>query len=68
MKLYFENLGGKMPITFWALFLGGMLGTSVIETFQAWFLGYWASQYEHYPAEEVSVFKYAFRKAGEDFG
>ncbi|KAF7798640.1 hypothetical protein EIP86_009863 [Pleurotus ostreatoroseus] len=58
VKLYFENLGGKMPITFWALFLGGMLGTSVIETFQAWFLGYWADQYETHDASEVNVVYY----------
>ena len=57
MKLYFENLGGKMPITFWALFLGGMLGTSVIETFQAWFLGYWASQYEDHQPGDVNVLR-----------
>lgn len=44
-----------MPVMFWALFLGGMLGSAFVETFQAWFLGYWADQYETHDASEVNV-------------
>ena len=55
MRLYFANLGGDMPIVFWSLFLGGMFLTCLTETFQAWFLGYWASQYEKYDPSEVNV-------------
>lgn len=55
VKLYFANLGGDSPIIFWTLFLGGMILTSVTETFQAWYLGYWAQQYETHDPSEVNV-------------
>ncbi|KAJ3556484.1 hypothetical protein NM688_g2007 [Phlebia brevispora] len=58
LKLYFANLGGKMPISFWVLFLGGMLLTSITETYQAWYLGHWADQYETHDPSEVNVVYY----------
>lgn len=53
VKLYFANMGGKHSLWFWTLFLGGMIITPMIESFQTWYLGYWAHQYDVDP-EDVS--------------
>ncbi|CAL1696193.1 unnamed protein product [Somion occarium] len=53
LKLYFANMGGKHSLWFWTLFLGGMIITPMIESFQTWYLGYWAHQYDVDP-EDVS--------------
>lgn len=55
VKLYFANLGGDSPIIFWSLFLGGMTLTCLTETFQAWYLGYWAEQYKIRDPADVNV-------------
>ncbi|KAI0697137.1 multidrug resistance-associated ABC transporter [Cytidiella melzeri] len=57
LKLYFASLSGDSPIIFWSLFLGAMLMTRLMQTAQAWYLGYWAQQYEiHDPSEVNPVF------------
>ena len=55
VKLYFAALGGDSPIIFWSLFLGGMTLCRLIKTAQAWYLGYWARQYETHEPSEVDV-------------
>ena len=55
VKLYFGALGGDSPIIFWSMFLGGMFLTRLIQTAQAWYLGYWARQYETHDPSEVDV-------------
>ncbi|KAG2070718.1 hypothetical protein BDR04DRAFT_1053972 [Suillus decipiens] len=54
-KLYLTGLGGNYPITFWVVFLVLMGLTDFANTVQTWFLGYWASQYEHHLSSEVDV-------------
>lgn len=60
MKLYFSSLGGDSPIIFWSLFLGGMLLSAIVQTVQAWYLGFWAQQYELHDPSEVSAAQYVF--------
>ncbi|KAG2113689.1 ABC transporter type 1, transmembrane domain-containing protein, partial [Suillus clintonianus] len=54
-KLYLTCLGGNYPMTFWVAFLLLMGLTDFANTVQTWFLGYWASQYEHHLPSEVNV-------------
>jgi hypothetical protein len=48
-------MSGQYGWMFWLLIV---LGTFLCEgnnSVQTWFLGYWASQYETHPSDEVSV-------------
>ncbi|KAH8104855.1 hypothetical protein BXZ70DRAFT_1049038 [Cristinia sonorae] len=58
VKLFFGALGGKHWILWWAVFISNAIGTPIIETFEVWYLGYWAHQYEGRPASEVSASYY----------
>ncbi|KAF9455005.1 hypothetical protein P691DRAFT_813919 [Macrolepiota fuliginosa MF-IS2] len=55
LKMYLVGLGGNHSALFFTTLIGGLLTVEFIGTFQTWYLGYWASQYEHHPASEVSV-------------
>ncbi|GJE85927.1 multidrug resistance-associated ABC transporter [Phanerochaete sordida] len=55
LKLYFVALGGDSQFIFWSLFLGGMTLCRLLQTAQAWYLGYWAKQYEIHDPSEVDV-------------
>ncbi|KAI6045165.1 hypothetical protein EDC04DRAFT_2638851 [Pisolithus marmoratus] len=48
-------LAGGHTILFWFTFLFLMSATEVVGVVQTWFLGYWASQYEHKLPSEVDV-------------
>ncbi|KAJ7711195.1 hypothetical protein B0H16DRAFT_1629182 [Mycena metata] len=48
-------MGGKYPILFFALFLGGLFFNETFVTFRTWELGYWARQYNLFPADQVDV-------------
>jgi hypothetical protein len=55
VQLYFSSMSGQYGWVFWLLIV---LGTFLCEgnnSVQTWFLGYWASQYETHPSDEVSV-------------
>ncbi|KIJ45713.1 hypothetical protein M422DRAFT_227467 [Sphaerobolus stellatus SS14] len=52
MRMYLSSLGG---ISFWVIFLVSMLLAQTANSFQSWFLGYWAEQYNGQPAESVRV-------------
>lgn len=56
VKLYFSGLGGNHPMLFFVTFLLGIGITDFTNTIQTWYLGYWASQYEDHPAQDVNVF------------
>ncbi|KAG5650067.1 hypothetical protein H0H81_000902 [Sphagnurus paluster] len=56
LKLYFSALGGDRPILFVLAVVIGLLTTDLLDATMAWYLGYWASQYEDHPASEVPVF------------
>lgn len=58
MKLYLGGLGGHHPGLFFLAFLGGLVLTEILNVTQTWYLGYWASQYETHPAEDVNVSYY----------
>ncbi|KAE9406279.1 P-loop containing nucleoside triphosphate hydrolase protein [Gymnopus androsaceus JB14] len=46
LRLLFKGLGGRHVILFFVSFIGCFIISESSETFQPWFLGYWASQYE----------------------
>ena len=54
-KLYLDGLGGNHPFLFVAVWISGFLATHLAINFGVWFLGYWGSQYENHPPEEVRV-------------
>ncbi|KAH9166017.1 hypothetical protein EDB89DRAFT_2076263 [Lactarius sanguifluus] len=58
VKLFTNGLGGAHPVLFWIVFAGGMLLFSTLMTMQAWFMGYWAEQYDTYPRERVNITLY----------
>jgi hypothetical protein len=55
LKLFFAGLGGDHPLLFWIVFMGGIFFTDFINTIQTWWLGFWASQYDHHESYEVHV-------------
>ncbi|KAF9526535.1 multidrug resistance-associated ABC transporter [Crepidotus variabilis] len=60
MKLMLDSLGGSHPFMFYLVFIGSFALTEAAMTFQAWFLGYWGSQYETRLPEDVPVNFYIF--------
>ncbi|KAI8972403.1 P-loop containing nucleoside triphosphate hydrolase protein [Trametes punicea] len=54
LKLYICNMS-KTPVVFWMIYISGHILGYMIFNIQSWYLGYWASQYENHPPEEVSV-------------
>jgi hypothetical protein len=52
LKMYFLAFGGSL---LWTTVVMGCIGASTFGTLQPWFLGEWARQYEHRPANEISV-------------
>lgn len=55
---YVRSLAGRYA---WLFYLQAFLGlhfTEIILSFQLWYLGYWASQYEKHSPSEVNVFRY----------
>ncbi|TFY57504.1 hypothetical protein EVJ58_g6979 [Rhodofomes roseus] len=54
-KLFLGSLGGRHPLIFWMACLGCYLTCEITSTFQVWFLGLWARQYDQMPPEKVSV-------------
>ena len=55
VKLFINDLGGAHPVTFWMLFIGGLLLCHALLAVQTWFMGYWADQYDIYPPEQVNI-------------
>ncbi|KAJ6612652.1 P-loop containing nucleoside triphosphate hydrolase protein [Mycena sp. CBHHK59/15] len=53
--LYLRGLGGP---SFYIVFLGGYFLSQMVVTFETWYLGYFASQYETQPPGQVSVSYY----------
>lgn len=53
IKLFIGSLGGKHFVLWWGVFVANMLVTPAMETFETWYLGYWARQYEETPASQV---------------
>ncbi|KAH9886265.1 P-loop containing nucleoside triphosphate hydrolase protein [Cubamyces lactineus] len=57
LKLFIGNMS-KKPYMFWVIYVGSHAFRQCVSNFRTWYLGYWASQYETHPAEEVSVSHY----------
>ncbi|KAJ7264448.1 P-loop containing nucleoside triphosphate hydrolase protein [Mycena haematopus] len=55
LKMYFRAMGGKHPLFFFVFFFGGLLFQQIFAVLRTWQLGYWATQYDDRPAEEVDV-------------
>jgi hypothetical protein len=55
VKLFINDLGGAYPVTFWMLFVGGLLLCHTVLAVQTLFMGYWAEQYDIYPPEQVNI-------------
>ncbi|KAL0950645.1 hypothetical protein HGRIS_007433 [Hohenbuehelia grisea] len=58
LQLYLRALGGRHPIPFYLVFMGGYVFVQGFVVFQTWFLGHWASQYDTHAAREVPVYYY----------
>ncbi|KAF9054886.1 multidrug resistance-associated ABC transporter [Panaeolus papilionaceus] len=57
MKLLFRGFGGNHPVLFFVTCVAGLAVTDLSSTFQMWFLGYWATQYQtHTPSDVRSGF------------
>nr|GAT43190.1 ATP-binding cassette transporter [Mycena chlorophos] len=57
LGVYFKSMGGKHPIVFFIFFYGTLLVSLVANALRTWVLGYWASQYDNRPSDEVDVVK-----------
>ncbi|KAJ7742629.1 hypothetical protein B0H16DRAFT_1464065 [Mycena metata] len=58
LEMHLLAMGGKYPILFFALFLGGLFFNETFVAFRTWELGYWARQYDLFPADQVDVVFY----------
>ncbi|KAL0950639.1 hypothetical protein HGRIS_007427 [Hohenbuehelia grisea] len=61
LKMYFSGLGGSHTLLFFVVYIGGCVFTQFVISFQTWFLGHWAAQYDDHDASEVSVVYYLSR-------
>ncbi|KAJ7496820.1 P-loop containing nucleoside triphosphate hydrolase protein [Mycena latifolia] len=52
-KIYLSSLSTH-PLLFWMLFVGGIALNEITLVVQAWFLGYWSTQYDHHSPSELS--------------
>jgi hypothetical protein len=55
IKLYLDGLGGGHPFIFMTVWLVGLAVTHAAVNFGVWFLGYWGSQYDNHPPDQVQV-------------
>ncbi|KAF9046093.1 multidrug resistance-associated ABC transporter [Panaeolus papilionaceus] len=58
IMLYLKALGGSRPVLFAVFWVFTLLCSPAAETFSVWFLGFWSSQYEGRPPQEVRVVLY----------
>ncbi|KAJ6521925.1 P-loop containing nucleoside triphosphate hydrolase protein [Mycena vulgaris] len=56
LNLYFSGMGGGHTVIFFGILMVAIVTTEANNTFQTWFLGYWASQYGH--GTPVAVWRY----------
>jgi len=52
LKTYLTAMGG---LSFWTVALGGFFAAEVFNALGSWLLGYWSSQYNDRPPNEVSI-------------
>ncbi|KAI9061280.1 P-loop containing nucleoside triphosphate hydrolase protein [Trametes sanguinea] len=57
LKLFLGNMSNR-PILFWLIYVSGHVIRQSLANLQTWYLGYWASQYETHPPQEVQVQHY----------
>ncbi|KIJ38938.1 hypothetical protein M422DRAFT_258345 [Sphaerobolus stellatus SS14] len=55
IKLFLSALGGNHPITFYTLWILGLVFSDWALLLKLWFLGYWGSQYKTHNPSEVDV-------------
>lgn len=54
---FLKALGGNHPVLFFAVWNLASLLEFVSRSFNVWYLGYWSSQYERFPIEEIPVLR-----------
>jgi hypothetical protein len=52
-----KALGGNHVLLFFTLWIGASVLEYSVRSFNIWFLGYWSSQYERLPIEDIPVFQ-----------
>ncbi|KAJ7697209.1 P-loop containing nucleoside triphosphate hydrolase protein [Mycena rosella] len=58
LKLYLFSMAGQYPFFFFFFLGGGLVFQQSVVALRTWVLGYWASQYDILPADEVNVVYY----------
>ncbi|KAJ7667031.1 hypothetical protein B0H17DRAFT_1210523 [Mycena rosella] len=58
LKLYLFSMAGHYPFFFFFFLGGGLVFQQSVIALRTWVLGYWASQYDILPADEVNVVYY----------
>ncbi|KAJ7288037.1 hypothetical protein C8J57DRAFT_1641031 [Mycena rebaudengoi] len=58
VKMYLLSMAGPYPFLFFFFFFVGLLFQQVLVAVRTWVLGYWARQYDLYPAPDVPVVFY----------
>ncbi|KAJ7274255.1 P-loop containing nucleoside triphosphate hydrolase protein [Mycena rebaudengoi] len=58
VKMYLLSMAGRYPFLFFFSFCGCLLFQHVLIAVRTWVLGYWARQYDFYPAPDVPVLFY----------
>ncbi|KAJ6590816.1 P-loop containing nucleoside triphosphate hydrolase protein [Mycena sp. CBHHK59/15] len=58
LKLYAFSMAGQYPFFFFFFLGGGLVFQQSVVALRTWMLGYWASQYDYLPADEVNVVYY----------
>jgi hypothetical protein len=58
VKLYLNALGSGHPVLIFFVFVTGFALITLTATFQTWYLGYWASQYEYHSPQDIPVLLY----------
>jgi hypothetical protein len=53
--MYLLSMAGRYPFLFFFSFCGCLLFQHVLIAVRTWVLGYWARQYDFYPAPDVPV-------------
>jgi hypothetical protein len=53
--MYLLSMGGQYPFFFFFFMCGGLLFQQILVAVRTWVLGYWARQYDLYPAPDVPV-------------
>ena len=63
-KILIQAMGGNHPVFFVVAWTGVSVLEFAMHSLRTWFMGYWGSQYDKYPIEQVPVARYVHRTLG----